>query len=204
MHIGIIPDGNRRWCKKNNVSLYEMIDYWLEKIDFWKTVVDEENNFDEISEISLYILTRDNIEKRNDRTLEMVYDLIRKMNGLVKIIHFFRIIFVGDFTLFDEDIHDILLDIQERTKNNKILLTCGVGYDPKVDLYNLTHGEKREQSDIDLVIRYGGEQRSSGFFPYHTLNSEWIYLQKLWPEVVMEDIKECIIEFNKRQRRLGG
>ena len=73
VHIGIIPDGNRRWCKNNNYELKDLTQKWIEfiiKILYQLTNLNnlkEINEIDEINEISIYILSIDNIN-RNDNT----------------------------------------------------------------------------------------------------------------------------------------
>jgi len=55
----------------------------------------------------------------------------------------------------------------------------------------------------ELIIRTGGEKRTSNFLPYQSAYSEWIFIEKMWPEFEKEDFVECIHEFGNRQRRFG-
>ena len=59
------------------------------------------------------------------------------------------------------------------------------------------------KSEPDLVIRPGGEVRTSNFLTWESVYSEWIFFDKLWPEFTKEDLLDCIKEFNKRERRFG-
>ena len=94
--------------------------------------------------------------------------------------------------------------INDITKDNKsMLLTVGIGYDPVKDIENIIKGEKRDQTNIDLIFRSGGEKRLSGFFPYHTMHSEFVFVDKYWPEIRLTDICDAIREYNKRDRRFG-
>ena len=58
-------------------------------------------------------------------------------------------------------------------------------------------------SDSDLIIRTGGEKRTSNFLIWQGAYSEWIFLDKMWPEFEKEDFIACIEEFGKRERRFG-
>lgn len=55
----------------------------------------------------------------------------------------------------------------------------------------------------DLVIRSSGEKRLSGFLTWQTSYSEFMFLDKHWPDVTSSDLDECILNFKKRNRRFG-
>ena len=55
----------------------------------------------------------------------------------------------------------------------------------------------------DLIIRTGGEKRTSNFLPWQSVYSEWIFLDKMWPEFTKQDLKIAIKEFQNRERRFG-
>ena len=91
IHIGIIPDGNRRWCKENKHKIDYLKDTWVDEIFYkeLKTIEKIYNNrntdprfkyLSQINEISLYVLSLDNIIKRgNDSTnIKMNYSILRK------------------------------------------------------------------------------------------------------------------------------
>ena len=58
-------------------------------------------------------------------------------------------------------------------------------------------------SEPDLIIRTGGEKRTSNFLIWQSNYSEWIFVEKMWPEFTKEDFVECINEYSDRQRRFG-
>jgi undecaprenyl diphosphate synthase len=55
----------------------------------------------------------------------------------------------------------------------------------------------------ELIIRTGGEKRTSNFLIWQSHYSEWIFLEKLWPEFEKEDLIACIEDFKSRERRFG-
>jgi len=55
----------------------------------------------------------------------------------------------------------------------------------------------------DLVIRTGGEYRLSNFLLYETAYSEIYVLNKYWPEITKEDLKQALDEYARRERRFG-
>jgi undecaprenyl pyrophosphate synthase len=98
--------------------------------------------------------------------------------------------------------YTILIDtIPEREYST---ITMGFAYDPVKDFLKCSCESKlRIQPPIDLVIRTGGDYRTSGFFPYHTLYSEYIFHSKYFPEITLKEIRECLEEYSKRERRFG-
>ena len=58
-------------------------------------------------------------------------------------------------------------------------------------------------SEPDLVIRPGGELRTSNFLTWQSVYSEWVFINKLWPEFTKKDLQHCIKEFSNRERRFG-
>ena len=59
------------------------------------------------------------------------------------------------------------------------------------------------QSQPDLIIRTGGDHRTSNFLIWQSWYSEWFFLQKTWPEFEKEDLMAVLQEFQQRERRFG-
>lgn len=57
--------------------------------------------------------------------------------------------------------------------------------------------------DVDLVIRTGGEQRLSDFLLWECAYAELLFLDKMWPEFVGDDLAEALADFRGRSRRFG-
>lgn len=60
-----------------------------------------------------------------------------------------------------------------------------------------------ELPDIDLILRSSGEQRTSNFFLWQTTYAEWVFSEKLFPEINAKDIKGAVEELERRKRRFG-
>lgn len=210
IHVGIIPDGNRRWCKSNGHGIFDILKMIIGLIK--STVVNFKNgecsNLDRIGCMSIYILSMDNLTKRNDGTLELIRAGIKILLTdpvLEDVLKIAKFQFVGDLDKVPQDIRESCEILTERTKNNEFSVIGAVGYDPIEDCRKVVTKDptRVEQSNIDLVIRTGGEFRSSGFFPMHTLYSEWIYLSKFFPDFNLVDLNEAIGTYLQRNRRFG-
>ena len=60
------------------------------------------------------------------------------------------------------------------------------------------------QPDVDLVIRTGGDQRTSNFLLWQAAYAELIFCAKFWPDFTADDFDEALAEFERRDRRFGG
>ena len=60
------------------------------------------------------------------------------------------------------------------------------------------------QPDPDLVIRTSGEQRLSNFLPWQVVYSEFLFVDKNWPDFTEQDLDNAIIEYEKRTRKFGA
>jgi undecaprenyl diphosphate synthase len=59
-------------------------------------------------------------------------------------------------------------------------------------------------TDVDLLIRTGGEQRLSDFLLWECAFAEFLFLDKRWPEFMPADLRNAIVEFRKRERTRGA
>jgi undecaprenyl diphosphate synthase len=59
-------------------------------------------------------------------------------------------------------------------------------------------------TDVDLLVRTGGEQRISDFLLWECAFAELVFLEKRWPDFTTTDLKNAIGEFQKRERTRGA
>ena len=58
--------------------------------------------------------------------------------------------------------------------------------------------------DPDLLIRTSGEIRTSNFMPWQIVYSEYLFVEKLWPDFEESDLDDAIKEYQKRNRKFGA
>jgi undecaprenyl diphosphate synthase len=59
-------------------------------------------------------------------------------------------------------------------------------------------------SDVDLLIRTGGEKRLSDFLLWESAYAELFFTDRMWPEFDEADLDAALDEFHHRERRFGG
>jgi undecaprenyl diphosphate synthase len=68
-------------------------------------------------------------------------------------------------------------------------------------LSEVQHGGSTE---VDLLIRTGGEQRISDFLLWESAFAELVFLDKRWPDFTPADLRDAVLEFERRDRTRGG
>jgi undecaprenyl diphosphate synthase len=57
---------------------------------------------------------------------------------------------------------------------------------------------------VDLMIRTGGDQRTSNFLLWQAAYAELIFCAKFWPDFDESDFDAALAEYERRDRRFGG
>ncbi|ABM80930.1 polyprenyl diphosphate synthase [Hyperthermus butylicus] len=222
-HIAIIPDGNRRWARKQGLPVYagHAAGYRVARrtLDLlWELGVDY---------VTFYALSRENCLRRPLEEREHLYKLLlraiddlltdpRVVNGSV------RVYFVGDFTLLPGQLAERLEEVNAATATNGpnvlTIATCyGGRWEVLETLRSLaTKGfvpndeeELRKLMPLgllpepDLLIRTGGELRLSGFLLYHVAYTELYFTRRLWPEFDEFELLRALRSYQMRERRFG-
>ena len=60
------------------------------------------------------------------------------------------------------------------------------------------------QPDVDLLIRTGGDVRTSNFLIWQAAYAELIFSDKFWPDYTPDDFDAAVDEFARRERRFGA
>ncbi|MBS3074323.1 di-trans,poly-cis-decaprenylcistransferase [Candidatus Pacearchaeota archaeon] len=221
-HVSIILDGNRRFAKRLMKEPWKGHKYGAGKI---RELLKYFMNYG-ITELTLYALSVDNINSRPKNELEMLFKIfrneLRNLNLQELNEEGIRIRFIGNLKLLPEDIMKRCEELEDNTKdNNPLTVNFAIAYGGREEIIeavkriiNSKVKSKNINEDIinnnlympdepDLIIRTGGERRTSNFLPWQATYSEWIFLDKMWPEFTKDDLKACIEEFSRRKRNYG-
>jgi len=218
-HVAIILDGNRRFAKRLLLEPWRGHELGAEKI---------ENLFDwcielGIKEVTLYCFSLENFdrpEKEKNFLMNLFKKEFRKYLGSEKIRgNGIRIKFIGERERFDKELQELMKKIEEETAGNEsFIFNFCMAYGGRQEIINacrklfeknLEISEENLRKNLwledepDLIIRTGGETRTSNFLMFQSAYSEWIFLDKTWPEFDKKDLIEAINEFHNRERRFG-
>ena len=221
-NIAIIMDGNGRWAKKNNLQIKEG---HARGVLALKEIVKESVN-QNIESLTVYAFSTENW-KRPKSEVKAINNLIINSikNELGELIEQkVKVRFFGDYSHFGKKTCEKIKFAEEESFTNKpkLRLNVALGYGGKMDIVNIAKEVSRlkikasdindhtiselsqvPESNIDLLIRTGGDTRISNFLLYQIAYSEIHFVKKLWPDYSKKDFKRNINKYFNSERRFG-
>ncbi len=228
-HVGMIPDGNRRWAKERGLDPWEGHSKGAEKGElFIEWCIDHE----EIYEITVYGLSEENF-KRPPKELGKLYELYE--DELTKLINKDKIhknrVRINIISTNARPVPQNLARLFQRMRNetkdydNKVLNML-IGYtgqseilsavsSPLNRLKNLLFGLNETnlkkslsvKTPCDFIIRTGEESEErearSGFLLWQSAYAEYYHINKFFPDVTQEDFDKAWDYFKNTRRRRG-
>jgi tritrans,polycis-undecaprenyl-diphosphate synthase [geranylgeranyl-diphosphate specific] len=225
-HIGIIMDGNRRFSKRLMLKPWKGHEYGAKKLS---NVLDWCKEYN-IKQLTLYTFSVQNFNRPKKEFDYLMNIFIENFDKLKddKRIHEnkIKINIIGRINMFPKEVQDRLNYIMELTKNyNNYIINFAMAYGGqeeivdavkkiaekiKTDKLNVDEIDNNKfaenlylNNSPDLIIRTGGEKRTSNFLSFQSAYSEWFFVDKMWPEFEKEDFVNIINEYSNRQRRFG-
>ena len=226
-HIAIIMDGNRRWAKaqgkpagfghKAGAKTLENIVRYANKIG--------------LEYITVYAFSTENWKRAEDEVNALMMLLQNYLDDYSKRADSenIRIKILGDITALSQNMQKSIIDCMERTKNNTgVTFNIALNYGGRDEIIkavqNIASQVKNNkieiesineeaiannlytagQPDPDLLIRTSGEIRLSNFLPWQLVYSEFLFIDKNWPDFTEEDLDNAIVEYQKRTRKFGA
>lgn len=226
-HIAIIMDGNRRWAKakglpvklghKEGAKTLENIVRYANKIG--------------IKYITVYAFSTENW-KRTEEEVSALMNLMQSyLDDYSKRADSenIKVNILGSRQGLSEKMKDSIEKCMERTKENTgITFNIALNYGGRDEIINAVKNiaEKiknkeidieeiseqtisdnlytKNQPDPDLLIRTSGELRLSNFLPWQLVYTEFLFVEKNWPDFNEKDLDEAIEIYQKRNRKFGA
>ncbi len=225
-HIGIILDGNRRFAKKLMLKPWMGHEWGEKKVE---AVLDWAHELG-VKELTFYAFSIQNFNRPKEEFnyLMKVFDeAFEKLKDDERIDKYkIKIRFLGRIHMFPDYIQEKMKYLMEKTKNNNdFIVNFAMAYGGREEVIDaikkLAQKIKNNEIDIekineevfnqnlympdepDLIIRTGGEHRTSNFLIWQSSYSEWLFIDKTWPEFEKEDLINAIEDYKTRERRFG-
>ncbi len=226
-HIGIIMDGNGRWAKKRflprsaghraGAKVFRTITRYCSDIG--------------VKYLTVYAFSTENWRRPNDEVSalmglfkEYLEEALRDFKDDSIVVRF-----IGDKSQFDDELVKLMVENEEESKNRDgMVLNIAMNYGSRDEIIRAVKAVSEDvkdgridigaidekyfssklytagQPDPDLIIRPSGEYRISNFMLWQSAYTEFVIMNKLWPDFTTEDLDEAIKLFNSRNRRFGG
>ncbi|MFZ2500947.1 MAG: polyprenyl diphosphate synthase [Minisyncoccia bacterium] len=218
--VGFIMDGNRRWARARNVSVFEGHTEGYKKLKELLRWAHEAK----IAHVVAYAFSTENWQRAEEEVgyLMKLFRSILENEAKSMIAERVRVRFVGDRSRFSKDMQAMMLSFEEATASEyDATLHLLMSYGGRAEIVATTNallseGVKvvteesfaqkllsQDMPDPDLIIRTGGERRLSNFLPWQSVYSELFFIDTLWPDFSREEFDAILAEFASRERRHG-
>lgn len=228
-HIGIILDGNRRFAKRLMLKPWKGHEWGAEKL---RTFLDwcEELGIDEVTAYCFSIQNFNRPKEEFDYLMKIFKDEMQRLLHPEKLAELktrgLRYTIIGRLYMLPAELQELCQKVMNATKENKPRrFNMAIAYGGREEIIDAVKAIAHDvhdgrikadaiteetiashlwlNSNPDLIIRTGGEQRTSNFLPWQATYSELMFIEKFWPEMEKEDLVACVKEYGERERRFG-
>lgn len=226
-HVAIIPDGNRRWARMNGNSIFAGHRTGANAVFNTVKAARELG----IEAITFYLFSTENWKRSQDEIafhMELLQEFLlkhcdeMKENGV-------RLKTIGTVESFPVEVVRVINQVAEATADGtKIDMILALNYGSRDEIRRVIQHICKENAsenpdfqeiteelisscldtapwgDPDLLIRTSGEMRVSNFLLWQLSYTELYVTDILWPDFTPEVFLDALIDFQTRQRRMGG
>lgn len=224
-HLGLIPDGNRRWAQKNDVAPRKGHQRGFDTfVDFCHWCKEKG-----IETLTAYGFSTENwnrpeperkyLMKLFEKGFKQFIEEDQKLKNV-------RIKVIGNRDKLPKSLQGIIKRVEDLTESKeKLKLNIAISYGGRWDIKQavekivkqvredqekvgrvdseLIKEELQLRSYPDLIIRTGGEKRLSNFLTWQSAYAELFFSDKLWPDFSERDLEEVLKNYAERKRRFG-
>ena len=226
-HVGIIMDGNGRWAKQRG---FPRKAGHREGAQTFRTITRYCSQVG-IRYLTVYAFSTENWKRPEDEVGALMGLFKSYLKEALEDFQDDDIVvrFIGDKSGFSPELQALMDENEESSKNRPgMVLNIAMNYGSRDEIVravkqivsevkdgSLSEEEISEQlisdrlytagqPDPDLIIRPSGEYRISNFMLWQCAYSEFVIMNKLWPDFDKEDLDEALRIYAQRNRRYGG
>ena len=227
VHIAIIMDGNRRWAKEKGLETKLGHKEGAENL---KRIAKYANEIG-IKYLTVYAFSTENWKRTKEEVGALMFLLNWYLDDLLNSsdLDNVKINVLGDITKLDAGTQKLILKLENKTKDyTGLQLNVAFNYGGRDEITRavkkIANAVKNNEiaiddidedlisnsiytagmPDPDLLIRPGGEKRISNFLPWQLSYTEFIFIDKYWPDFNKNDLDEAIVEYERRNRKFGA
>ena len=226
-HLGVIMDGNRRWARKHQLqtvlkgheagakTLFDMAE-WCVRAD--------------IRYLTVYAFSTENWQRSQEEVAGlfklMETAFFKEIGRCVE--NGIQMRIIGNHHMLDDRAREIIRETEERTADcDRLTILVALSYGGRDEIVRAARALAQEAAegqiapsdiqeedmarhldtagvpDIDMVIRTGGQQRLSNFFPWQSVYSELYFTDTLWPDFSQNDLEKALAYYEGVQINKG-
>ena len=226
-HVGIIMDGNGRWAKlrglprkaghREGAQTFRTITRYCSQVG--------------IRYLTVYAFSTENWKRPEDEVGALMGLFKSYLKEALEDCQDDDIVvrFIGDKSGFSPELQALMTENEESSKNRDgMVLNIAMNYGSRDEIVRAVRQISEEvrsgalrpedvseqlisdrlytagQPDPDLIIRPSGEYRISNFMLWQAAYTEFVIMNKLWPDFTKADLDEALRIYSQRNRRYGG
>jgi undecaprenyl diphosphate synthase len=221
--VAIIADGNRRWARERGLPV---LAGHIQGIEAIRPIVRRARDLG-VETLSVYTFSTENWGRPEDE----VSGLFGLIDGAVRqytdelVAEGVRVRVIGRLHEAPSDVQRSIRAAQDRTSGGtRMTLNICFNYSGRAEIvdaaraliaaradanaidegYFAEHLYTSGQPDVDLLIRTGGDQRTSNFLLWQAAYAELVFCAKFWPDFEVDDFDAALADYQRRDRRFGG
>ncbi|NMH64562.1 isoprenyl transferase [Shewanella salipaludis] len=225
-HVAIIMDGNGRWAQMQGKPRVMGHKAGVKAV---RRAVSTASQLG-VKSLTLFAFSSENW-RRPDKEVSLLMELFfTVLQRELKLLHKnqVRLNIIGDISRFSARLQKQIAGAVEKTApNTGLVLNVAANYGGRWDILQaaqklavkVENGEMtssqfteaalsehlcmQNQSEVDLMIRTGGDYRISNFVLWQAAYAELVFTDTLWPDFDEQAFQQAISIFSSRQRRFG-
>lgn len=225
-HVAIIPDGNRRWAKKEAIG--KKLGY-VTGAEALITIVKAAKELG-VKIVTFFLFSTENWfrpQEEVDLLMDLFEQYIRKTAQEMHE-NRVRLTCIGKKWELPTELQRAITEVEEYTQSgNALELILALNYGGKDELCRAmntliadmqatkiappitektitSYLDTQLRPDPDLVIRTSGEQRMSNFLLWQSAYAEFYIEEEPWPNFTPKHLLNALLDFQKRERRQGA
>jgi len=222
-HVAFILDGNGRWAEERGLSRLEGHRAGVKNIrPVLKYLIQQG-----VSYVTLYTFSTENWNRPHEEVDGIFHILETSMAKEARELHKngIKIVHIGRTDGLSLKLQKSIIRMQKLTAaNTKMTLFFAFNYGGRAEILDAVHKfitsgtpvDKLDEKtfaeylytgglpDVDLVIRTGGEIRTSNFLIWQSAYSEYYFTPVFWPDYNEAELEKALQAYTQRQRRFGG
>lgn len=222
-HVAIIADGNRRWARDRGLPV---LSGHVQGIEAIRPIVRRARDRG-VETLSVYTFSTENWTRPDDE----VSGLFGLIDGAVNqytdelIGEGVRVRVIGRLHEAPSDVQRSIRAAEERTRaGERLTLNICFNYSGRAEIVDAvralvaaradpeaideahlaSHLYTAGQPDVDLLIRTGGDRRTSNFLLWQAAYAELVFCDAYWPDFTPDDFDAALAEYAGRERRFGS
>lgn len=216
LHIGLIPDGNRRYAKSKGMPVYE--GHWegAKRLEEFLEWCDE---YPQIKMVSIFALSTENLN-RSKIEVQALWEIYNSMfRRLLKDPRVkekrMKVRILGNDVVWKPAIKDVAKELLETTKSySRYILNLLLAYGSKFEINQAMKETIKKpftkldralyvKKPLDLIIRTGKQHRLSNFMLYQASYAEIYFSDSMWPEFTKQEFSHIMDWYMEQQRKYG-